>query len=140
MLKYQSLAANYKTSPPKGFIQYCRAHGATDAINTCGVRLAYAILLCDKDFFKDVTAKSKTEWYGLPSRASDLAIILNEKVGKPERMGKADIAGKKGIVFFDTIPGFGGTGHISLWDGTKVVDGGDYFSVSPRVYFWSLPD
>jgi hypothetical protein len=139
MLTYARIAASYETSPPEGFIQYCRAHGNDDRINTCAVRLAHAIFLCDSSFFKDVTAKSKTEWYGLPTLASDLAIVLNKKITRGSRVRKSSIRGRKGIVFFDTIPSFAGTGHISLWDGTAVVDKGDYFESSPRAYFWPLP-
>jgi len=139
MLTYARVAAQYGTDPPKGFVQYCRAHGGTnDRINTCAVRLAHAIFLCDKNFFKNVVAKSKTEWYGLPTRASDLAIILNGNIGKAERVRKSEVAGRKGVIFFDTIPGFQGTGHISLWDGMAVVDKQDYFQASPRAYFWKL--
>jgi len=36
------------------------------------------------------------------------------------------------------IPGFGGQGHISLWDGQEVVDGGEYWD-SNTIYFWKLP-
>ena len=140
MLTYQRVAANYTTDPPKGFVQYCRAQGHDDRINTCGVRLAYAIFLSDSRFFRDVAAKSKTEWYGLPTRASDLAIILNRKFRKADLVNKSAVGGRKGIVFFDTIPGFAGTGHISLWDGTAVVDQGDHFQLSPRAYFWELAD
>ena len=62
-----------------------------------------------------------------------LAIILNQKFGKAVKTTISSLRqGRTGIVFFDTIPGFDGTGHISLWDGGKVVDAGDYGSVSPR--------
>lgn len=115
MLRYERVAAKYGADPPKGFLEFCSAQGHEDKVNTCAVRLAHAIFLCERNFFKDVTAKSKTEWYGLPTRASDLAIILNEKIRKANLVRKAQIAGQKGIIFFDTIPGFAGTGHISLW-------------------------
>jgi hypothetical protein len=48
------------------------------------------------------------------------------------------IKNKTGVVFFDTIKDFSGTGHISLWDGKAVLDKGDYFNKSPRVYFFDL--
>jgi hypothetical protein len=76
---------------------------------------------------------------GLPTRAADLAIVLNRKLGRARQVRREDIAGQKGIIFFDTIRRYSGTGHISLWDGSRVVDRGDYFSVSPRAYFWRLP-
>jgi hypothetical protein len=71
---------------------------------------------------------------------SRLAHILAKKRDQAQLVANsAAIQGRKGIVFFDTITAYSGSGHISLWDGSAVVDGGDYFARSPRVYFWSLP-
>jgi hypothetical protein len=138
-ITYDELGSHYTRKAPQGFKEFAKAHGV-DSPNTCAVRLAYALFLADKGFFKDFDAK--LEWYGLPTRADELAPLLNEKFGKATRVDRSQISGKnvkRGIVFFDTITGFGGSGHISLWNGSKVVDGGDYFDDSPRVYFWPLP-
>jgi len=138
MVSYSALSNNYSFSAPKGFRQFMRKHGIFHA-NTCAVRLAYALFLSDKSFFGDVTVSSGVEWYGLPTRADDLAKVLNNKVGKARLTHSLNtLKDKKGIVFFDTIVGFEGTGHISLWDGAEVVDGGDYSKNSPRAYFWEL--
>ena len=137
MITFSKLEAEYKKTRPQGLpAQY---------VHSCAARLSYAIFCVDKSFFKDVTAKGGTgaEWYGLPLRASELAIILNRKIGTAVLVkSAADISSpktKRGIIFFDSIPGYAGTGHISLWNGTKVLDDGNYFGKSPRVYFWSLP-
>lgn len=137
MLTFTKVKSKYSKARPKGL--------PAEHVHSCAARLSYAIYCADESFFKDVTAKGGTgaEWKGLPLRASDLAIILNKKIKKPVLVkAAADISGTKkkhGIIFFDTIPGFAGTGHISLWDGTKVLDDGNYFGKSPRVYFWTLP-
>jgi hypothetical protein len=153
MLTYQELAkqyANYnrQSKAPMGFKLHCLKKGGVADPNTCAVRLAYAIFLCDRTFFEDVEAKSKTEWFGLPSVASDLAIILNRKLKKAESVGSSAVRNRTGIIFFDTIRGYessgsaAGSGHISLWDGTAVVDmegnPRHYFGRSPRVYFWDI--
>ena len=106
--------------------------------NTCAVRLSYALFECDKPYFKGVGARSGTEWYGLPTRADDMAIILNKKIRPASLVDSiGELSSKTGIIFFDKIAGWsGGSGHISLWNGDKVVDDGDYFDRSPRVYFW----
>jgi len=151
-IDYDSLARHYQPKEaPDGFLAFSQKHGV-DQPNTCAVRLSYALFLQDKTFFRDVTAKSGIEWLGLAVRADDLAIILNGKLGKAIRHESPDAAagappvemvGKKGIVFFDKLAGWdGGTGHISLWDGSRVVDlddgGSDFFRRGERVYFWEL--
>lgn len=151
-IDYESVAKGYETDrAPEGFLEFSANQGVT-APNTCAVRLAYALFLAEKTFFRDVTAKSGIEWHGLPVRADDLAIILNQKIVKAVRYASPDpaeglapseIAGKKGILFFDKLEGWdGGTGHISLWDGTRVVDVADggkaYFRRGERLYFWPL--
>ena len=140
VMTYKTLSSNYSRKAPQGFRQFAIAHGTSPRnVNTCAVRLSYALFLSDKKFFKEVDAN--LEWYGLPTKASELAIVLNEEFGPAKKVIKSDISGNhhKGIVFFDTIPGFGGSGHITMWNGSSVLDDGDYFGVSPRVYFWSLP-
>lgn len=151
-LDYDSLERHYQPKEaPEGFLAFSQKHGVHQP-NTCAVRLSYALFLQDKTFFRDVTARSGIEWLGLVVRADDLAIILNGKVGKAKRHESPDTAagappvemiGKKGIVFFDKLAGWdGGTGHISLWDGNRVVDqedgGLDFFRRGERVYFWEL--
>ncbi len=151
-IDYASVVKGYKTDEaPDGFLEFSAKQGVPHP-NTCAVRLAHALFLQDETFFRDISAKSEIEWYGLPVRADDLAIILNTKLGKAVRyespdksegLAPTEIAGKKGILFFDKLEGWdGGTGHISLWDGTRVLDvedgGAGYFRRGERLYFWPL--
>ena len=146
IISYKTLAANYDPkAAPAGFKEFTSKHGVPDPA-TCTVRLAYALHRTQLSFFADVEAPSGTEWRDLPTRADDLAAMLTKKIGRATRVTKpAEISNRTGIIFFDTIPGYresaraAGTGHISLWDGGQVVDEGDYFTRSPRVYFWQLP-
>lgn len=137
-LKFNALKNNYSRTAPAGFAVFANSHWGDPSPNTCAVRLAYAIFLTDGAFFKDVEAQA--EWYGLPVRANELAHVLTKKLGRAAPVKSAgDISSKTGIIFFDTIRGYGGSGHISLWDGSKVLDLGNYFGSSPRAYFWLLP-
>lgn len=151
-IDYAAVVAGYETDQaPEGFLEFSAKQGVPHP-NTCAVRLSYALFLSDKDFFRDVAAKSGIEWHGLPVRADDLAIILNTKIGKagryesPEKtrgLAPSEILGKKGILFFDKLEGWdGGTGHISLWDGDRVLDvedgGTGFFRRGERLYFWPL--
>ncbi len=40
---------------------------------------------------------------------------------------KKDLAGKKGIVAFDKIFGYSGTGHVDIFDGEKLSDASDWY-------------
>ena len=161
MLDFNKLRANYRLSgsgqgmsPPSFKIDYAKndryAGGRPPnldwhSVNTCAVRLSDALTRVDQQFFQGVSAGAK--WHepiksggrNLPMNAGALAVALRHKLGKPiQAHTRSALSGKKGIIFFDTITGYAGTGHISLWDGNNVVDGGDYFPYSPRVYFWEL--
>jgi hypothetical protein len=114
-------------------------------VNTCAVRLSDALTRVDPQFFHGVNAGAewhepiKSDGRNLPMNAGALAIALRHKIGKPiQVLTPSVISGRRGVIFFDTITGYAGTGHISLWDGNGVVDGGNYFPYSPRVYFWQL--
>lgn len=145
-IKYDALSGVYSHDPkkaPDGFLEFSRKHGVENP-NTCAVRLSHALFLLDKGFFKDVKAKSGVEWLGLVVRADDLAIVLNKKIGVTKQIKlQKDIAGKRGVVFFDKLAGWsGGTGHIALWDGKRITDqlddGDDFFGRGERIYFWVL--
>ena len=47
------------------------------------------------------------------------------------------IAGRKGIVAFDKIFGYSGTGHVDLFDGEKLSDSDDWYA-SKRVRLWFI--
>ena len=142
-VNFMLLSSNYevyKKYAPKGFVEFTTKHGVKNP-NTCAVRLSSALKHADRNFFVGVEAPLEWKKYDLPTRAADLAKILNKKFGKAELIkgGSAELSGRKGVIFFDFKAPLhdGATGHISVWDGKNVVDGGDYFK-APRVYFWDL--
>ena len=49
----------------------------------------------------------------------------------------AGISGRKGVVCFMNIPGYGGQGHIDVWDGSQTKTGA-YWD-SQTIWFWELP-
>ncbi|MBX3155325.1 MAG: DUF4157 domain-containing protein [Deltaproteobacteria bacterium] len=55
---------------------------------------------------------------------------INEKV-------KPHVAGKKGIVAFDKIFGYGGTGHVDLFDGETLSDSSTWYP-SQRIMLWYI--
>lgn len=161
MLSFQKLLANYRiasngrgVAPPAFKMDYAKNDRYADgrpanldwhSVNTCATRLSDAITRVDADFFQGVAAGPK--WHepiktgarDLPMNAGALAGALRHKLGHPILAhSRATLLGRQGIIFFDTIQGYSGTGHITLWDGRSVVDGGDYFDHSPRVYLWPV--
>jgi hypothetical protein len=148
---FAEITAKYKPDSnyyPPGFREYCEKAGKPDQ-NTCAVRLAYAIDQVKPGIFKGKVPTDTLLWKGpdLPTKASGLAQTLPKIYGQAALVKKrADIEGKKGIVFFDTLEGWAdGTGHIALWDGKRITDtdspaGLAYFDRAPRVYFWDIPD
>jgi hypothetical protein len=158
-LLYASVEEHYKKFPPLGF----RETGP-EYFNTCAVRLADALTRVQPTVFagtKRVATwpeKHPTGHYvrsgdsavslkfeaapqnrRLPIRAGDLKVLLEEVLGDGAVVtSPSTIAGKKGIICFEHIPGYGGTGHISLWDGGKVVDGVAPWRAKP-ISFWGLP-
>lgn len=155
---FSAVHNEYKRFPPLQFRQT-----GPDYHDTCAVRLADAITRVQPDFFAGAKIerwpeKIPTGHYvpsadrtvglrfepaprkrSLPIRAGEIKDYLNSKfgVGRVIKSG-SEISGLRGIICFEHIPGYSGTGHISLWDGQAVVDQGEYWG-STRVWFWSLP-
>jgi len=157
-LSFSAVYQEYKRFPPLHF----RETGP-DYHDTCAVRLADAITRVQSDFFasakiKTWPEKTPTGHYvpsadpkaglkfepapakrDLPIRAGEIKDYLNGHFRLGQLITSAnDISGQRGIICFDHIPGYAGTGHISLWDGHCVVDGGEYWD-SFRVWFWPVP-
>ncbi|HEX7861110.1 MAG TPA: T6SS effector amidase Tae4 family protein [Verrucomicrobiae bacterium] len=142
--KYADLARNYSLEPPKGFVEFCAAHNNPKP-NTCAIRLSVALHKTDPKFFDGVTFPAGYGWKPidadreLATRAASLSKIIIKNWGEPKLIKeKSEIAGQRGLLFFDTIRDSKVTGHVSLWDGNKVLDGGDYFEKSTRIHFWPL--
>lgn len=157
MLLFDSVLREYRMFPPLRF----RETGP-EYHDTCAVRLADAITRVQADFFSSATAETWPEKIPtgryvpsgdsevglrfepapakrrLPIRAGEIKEHLNKKLGVGRLISAPNqISGLRGIVFFDKIPGYSGTGHISLWDGQGIVDRGEYWN-SSRVWFWPL--
>jgi hypothetical protein len=142
--RYSEIAQHYSLEAPKGFVEFCAAHNNPKP-NTCAIRLSAALHQADNKFFEGIEFPAGYGWKPigvereLATRAASLAKIIGNKWGPGKLVKeKSEIAGKRGILFFDTITGSKVTGHVSLWDGDKVVDAGDYFDKSARVHFWEL--
>jgi hypothetical protein len=156
-LDFASVRRVYATFPPLGF----RETGP-EYHNTCAVRLADAITRVVPDFFSDSSAATWPDPHPtgryvsgrdsavgvqfqtapqnrkLPIRANELAAALDLKLGTAQAVyTKSQIVSQLGIVFFDGIPGYAGSGHISLWDGQGVADRHEYWD-SRHIRFWSL--
>ncbi len=156
-LIFEKVYQHYKTFPPLLFKET-----GPNYKNTCAVRLADAITRVVPDFFESSKLES---WHDkiptghyvpsenplvrlkfqsvssnrdLPIRAGDIADYLEKRLGAGIIVSsKQFIERKKGIIFFKWIPGYGGTGHITLWDQDHCVDGGEYWE-SKQVKFWKL--
>src|SRR5262249_29520792 len=51
------------------------------------------------------------------------------------------VAGRKGIAAFDKIFGFGGTGHVDLFDGKTLSDAPDWYPCEKlRIWYVVVPD
>ena len=50
---------------------------------------------------------------------------------------KDAISGKKGIVAFDKIFGYGGTGHVDIFDGEKLSDSDTWYECQ-RLRLWFI--
>jgi hypothetical protein len=142
--RYADLARHYSLEAPKGFIEFCATNNNPKP-NTCAIRLSAALHQTDKTFFNDTTFPPGYGWKPigvdreLATRAASLAKIITRNWGEPKLIQqKTDITGKRGLLFFDTIRDSKVTGHVSLWDGAKVLDNGDYFAKSARIHFWEL--
>jgi hypothetical protein len=50
---------------------------------------------------------------------------------------KPIVASRKGIVAFEKIYGYGGTGHVDLFDGEKLSDAGNWYPCQ-KVHLWYI--
>jgi len=139
---FSILKSNYRTQPTQ-------IHACTMSFpNTCAIRMSEALVRTNASFAKVFKASGKNVCpHGYVRGAQDLGSILQSSVGFGMRNfswnGSADgnppkgALGKKGLVCYMNIPGFGGQGHIDLWDGTDAV-GSAYWDAT-AIWMWSLP-
>lgn len=114
----------------------------TTSENHCALRLSIALAGAGFTIGNDFTANKCRHNYA--RGASDLAAYLRTKWGNRD-FGFASpgslpqsLNGKKGIILFETIPGFNGQGHIDVFNGTSGKTG-TYWNAAV-IWFWELPD
>lgn len=109
--------------------------------NHCALRLSQALKGVGFELGADFTANKCRHNYA--RGASDLGAYLRRKWGDRdlgfEAPGSlpATLRGKKGIILFESIPGFDGQGHIDTFDGT-VGSTGTYWNAE-IIWYWQLP-
>ena len=80
--------------------------------------------------------------HGIGRGARDVAYFLKEQWGSPTKTflkpleAPAEIQGLQGAIAFIKIPGYGGQGHMDLWNDSSAVGHG-YFGAD-KVWFWRL--
>ncbi len=61
--------------------------------------------------------------------------VNEEEANKGAKAVEAAIAGKKGFIAFDKIFGYGGSGHVDLFDGNSFSDGSLYSAQQTKIWF-----
>jgi Type VI secretion system (T6SS), amidase effector protein 4 len=139
---FSTLRSNYR-------VYSTQIHACTMSFpNTCAIRMSEALARCDPAFTQVFRSSGKNVCpHGYVRGAQDLGAVLQSSAGFGSRQfgwnGSASgtppaaALGKKGLVCYMTIPGFGGQGHIDLWDGSEAV-GSAYWNAA-TIWMWTLP-
>jgi hypothetical protein len=118
-----------------------------DVTNTCVVRLSAPLNALGElippwsKTFRTRKGKDK-RWYGL--RVTEFWQYLLDNYGKPTVTSKSPLkretfAGYRGIIGFRVSTFKDATGHFTLWDGEKLLYGGDdhdYFAIADEAALW----
>ena len=116
-----------------------------DFSNACALRLSYALNMI-KDFeipyangqtlSGDVNRDGVKEWYYF--RMEDIKTYIdNISSGTFKKVSKNEIIGKKGIISFGDCNWSNATGHVDVWDGSKVL-GDDHSNDCDEIYFLEI--
>lgn len=115
--------------------------------HSCAIRLSEALIATDSSWIKVFQESGKNLCDNKSVRgAQDLAAVLESTagfgthdVGKDEPNGQipSGIKEKRGIIIYMGIPGYGGQGHIGLWNKANGACGEAYWDAK-RVWFWEL--
>ena len=158
-----SIDAIRPSESPDWYLLHWRSEAPAAHLNdSCAVRLSYAISQVDPKFF-NAGVRGAT-WQQpisirnpntrrqervrhpprLPINARQLANDLDRIIGKRTQFS-GRMPRSSGIIFFNKLWNYSGSGHISLWDGSRntVVDldnetAKDFFTRAVRVEFWQL--
>lgn len=122
---------------------------ATWITNTCAIRLSHALNAAGHSiprglpWMETVSGGDKSRY---AFRVAELTRYLTMTFGDPEVVKKQDqpasaareaVAGRRGIVVFEVSGWEDATGHIDLWDGSRI-RGQEYFESARRVLFWEM--
>lgn len=161
--RFEDLLKHYKTDPET--VHTCAILNPTenpDGINTCAARMSEALcisnnLVADRNTIRAHRRSGDTFPllgpynyrlfgnlcdHGIARGARDLGEFLAHSWGAPREFPSpngeipAEVMGKHGVVCFVRIPGYGGQGHIDLWNGSDCVGHGYWTSM--KVWFWKL--
>lgn len=141
-LKFTKLKSNYNVKSRD--IHTC----SMTLPNTCAIRMSEALVKTDSKFLKAFKQSSKNKCpHDYIRGAQDLGAILalSSVLGARDRGWEAqansytppkDVIGKSGIICYMNIPGYGGQGHIDLWNKDAPV-GQAYWSAE-TIWMWEL--
>ncbi|MEG6014141.1 T6SS effector amidase Tae4 family protein [Enterobacter hormaechei] len=116
--------------------------------NTCAVRMSLALLKCNVEFtgrlpIKTGPYKGKTIEPGEKLLADQLYkshVFGKAEIFKDREAGARSMLGRKGVVFFNKIDGYGG-GHIDLIEplsNNSFICNSDCFPYCQEIWFWEL--
>ena len=133
---YADVEANYPAD-----LKHQPCPDVSTSENHCALRLSIALKGAGFALGDDFLGNKCR--HNLARGASDLAAYLRTKWGNRdlgfESPGSlpAELTGKTGVILFESIPGFGGQGHVDLFNGTQGRTG-TYWNAE-TIWFWDLP-
>lgn len=108
--------------------------------NACALRMSYAFNKAGETILSSdgaVSSGADGKWYLY--RVADVMNFVSRVIGgTPIRGSKiSDFSGKKGVIIFTGCGWVDATGHVDLFDGSKV-EGSDYFGTCSSVELYVL--
>lgn len=114
--------------------------------NTCVVRVSYALNYAGfaiPEGKAGLATVSGEDGKRYAFRLREMEKYLRRAVGAPKIVStnraefKSKLKGKKGIIMFQVDSWDDATGHLDLWDGSKVAHA-EYFAEASKVMLWTL--
>ncbi|QIU94580.1 T6SS effector amidase Tae4 family protein [Bacteroides faecium] len=115
-------------------------------VNACTLRLSYALNMCGgshripyssgKTGSGDADRDGSREWYYY--KVVDMIDYLDQKYGIHEVVTVDEIQDKKGIVGQVDCEGWGGGGHVDIWDDANTVSADRLYPECETLYFWEF--
>lgn len=111
--------------------------------NGCAIRMSYAFnysgVEIPKSGYGATSSGRDGKWYLY--RVADMINFVKAKIGGTPLVGTAaaDFKGKKGVIIFSGCGWTDATGHVDLFDGTKVMsDNGNYFGTCSKAELYVI--